>query len=153
MQESITWSYGCVFSRGEPPPKESGFPAASLQNHNTRGTNSKKTHPHAPQKELATILTESPPPPPPPSHFRTSCAKSPPLLVQAPNLSLITFPTSRLAKQKSRGTFPILSRDPSFLKTSGDPGKTGGWLKRMGNQPLEERQTNSFSKPPTWSKE
>ena len=42
----------------------------------------------------------------------------------------------------SRGTFPILSRDPSFQKTSGNPGKTAGlWkerrLKRMGNQLLE----------------
>ena len=42
----------------------------------------------------------------------------------------------------SRGTFPILSRDPSFQKTSRNPGKTAGVLKErclkiMGNQPLE----------------
>ena len=53
--------------------------------------------------------------------------------------------TARRAATKtyvSRGTFPILSRDPSFYTTSGNPGKTAGfwkepWLKRMRNQPLE----------------
>ena len=39
----------------------------------------------------------------------------------------------------SRGTLPILSRDPSFQKSSGNPGRTAGFwkercLKRMGNQ-------------------
>ena len=42
----------------------------------------------------------------------------------------------------SRGTFPILSRGPSFQETITHPGETAGfrkerWLKRMGNQPLE----------------
>ena len=42
----------------------------------------------------------------------------------------------------SSATFPILSRDPSFQKTSGNPGKRPvfqkeRWLERMENQPLE----------------
>ena len=53
-------------------------------------------------------------------------------------LSLLQAPTKHL----SLGSFPILSRDPCFYKTSGIPGKTAGswkerWLKRMGDQPLE----------------
>ena len=33
-------------------------------------------------------------------------------------------PPNQLERDKSRGTFPILSRDPSCKKTSGNPGKT-----------------------------
>ena len=37
----------------------------------------------------------------------------------------------------SRGTFPIPSRNPSLQETIKHQGKTAGFLKRMGNQPLE----------------
>ena len=44
--------------------------------------------------------------------------------------------------RRSKGTSPILSRDPSFYKTSSFPRKTAGfrkeWWRRMGKQPFEK---------------
>ena len=38
----------------------------------------------------------------------------------------------KVTRRTSRGHFPILSRDPSFQKTSRTPGKTAGFEKNDG---------------------